>query len=306
MASEEIRTTAGRRWAARARRGVLATLVALVTSCASSGDDGGATPAIPTTMPPLVGSLPAEGPPTSAPEAPTGSDAPGTSALPDPVPSDDGDAIETRVIGHSVEGRPIVAERRGTPGGRVVLIFGVIHGDENAGLRIMQHLHRDPVPDGIDLWLVDTMNPDGLVADTRQNANRVDLNRNFPHHWAPLGEVGFWQYAGPSAGSEPEVEAVTAFMLDIRPELTMWYHQDYFRISPAQGRDGRIRRRYSELSGLPLLPISGGTYTGSASSWARSAIVGGIAFVIELGPELSAAEAERHAGAVWTILGELD
>ena len=50
---------------------------------------------------------------------------------------------------------------------------------------------------GIDLWIVENMNPDGYAAHTRQNADGVDLNRNFPWHWRPLGPRGSQQYAGP-------------------------------------------------------------------------------------------------------------
>ena len=40
---------------------------------------------------------------------------------------------------------------------------------------------------GIDLWVVPAYNPDGLARGTRRNAHGVDLNRNYPYHWAPLG-----------------------------------------------------------------------------------------------------------------------
>ena len=90
----------------------------------------------------------------------------------------------------SVEGRPITAIRRGDPDGRRVLIFGVIHGDEQAGLQIVALLTQLPVPPGVDLYLVESMNPDGVADNTRGNANGVDLNRNFPYNWGPIGAAG--------------------------------------------------------------------------------------------------------------------
>ena len=215
-----------------------------------------------------------------------------------------GAVVEERQIGTSVEGRPITAVRRGTPGGRVVLVIGVIHGDEDDGVAIVDLLEQLPVPDAVDLWLVESMNPDGQAAQDRHNANQVDLNRNFPADWGPIGVPGDGQYAGPSAASEPETQAMVAFVEELRPDLIIWYHQDLYRINPGQGRDGAIRARYAELTGLPLVSITGGTYTGVAATWARRTIEPGVAFIVELGATLSPAEAAMHAQAVLTVAGE--
>jgi murein peptide amidase A len=216
---------------------------------------------------------------------------------------------ETIAVGMSVEGRPITAVRRGDPQGRRVLIFGVIHGDEQAGLQIIALLNQLPVPPGVDLYLVASMNPDGVANNTRGNANGVDLNRNFPFNWGPIGAPGDGQYAGPEAASEPETRAAVALITAIDPDLVIWYHQDLFTIAPGQGRDGAIRARYAELTGLPMESITGGTYTGVAAQWARDALAGnapqpGVAFIVELGPTLSAEEARVHAEAVLTIAAE--
>ncbi len=212
--------------------------------------------------------------------------------------------VETRELGRSVQDRPITAVRRGTPGGRVVLVIGVIHGDEDDGVAIIDLLEQQDVPAGIDLWLVESMNPDGQAAQDRHNANQVDLNRNFPADWGPIGVPGDGQYAGPSVASEPETQAMVAFVEEIRPDLIIWYHQDLFRINPGRGRDGAIRARYAELTGLPLVSITGGTYTGVAATWARRTIEPGVAFIVELGATLSPEEAQVHANAVLTIASE--
>ena len=154
-----------------------------------------------------------------------------------------------------------------------MLIFGVIHGDEQAGLQIVALLTQLPVPAGVDLYLVDSMNPDGVAADRRTNASGVDLNRNFPYNWGPIAEPGDWQYAGPAAASEPEARAVVDLISALRPDLVIWYHQDLYSIGPGQGRDGAIRARYAELTGLPMESVTGGTYTGVAAQWARKGAV---------------------------------
>ena len=135
-------------------------------------------------------------------------------STPPTLPVTDPERID---VGVSVEGRPITALRRGDPDGRRVLVIGVIHGDEQAGLDIVDRLTTLPVPDGVDLYLIDAMNPDGVAANTRHNANGVDLNRNFPYNWGPIAEPGNWEYAGPSAASEPETQAMVSFISRAAP-----------------------------------------------------------------------------------------
>jgi murein peptide amidase A len=217
--------------------------------------------------------------------------------------------VETIAVGMSVEGRPITAVRRGDGSGRRVLIIGVIHGDEQAGLQIVSLLGELAVPAGVDLFLVDAMNPDGVANNTRGNAHGVDLNRNFPYNWGPIAAPGDWQYAGPAAASEPETQSIVELITALRPDLVIWYHQDAHSIGPGQGRDGAIRARYAELTGLPMESVTGGTYTGVAAQWARQELAGnepqaGVAFIVELGATLSEAEALTHAEAVMTIAGE--
>jgi protein MpaA len=210
------------------------------------------------------------------------------------------------VIGRSVEDRPITVVRRGTAGGTKVLVVGVIHGDEDAGADILDVLRLADVPDGVELWLVRSMNPDGQFHQVRHNANGVDLNRNFAHNWGPVAEPGNWEYAGPAAASEPETRAMSELGAAVRPDLVLWYHQDLFRISPAAGRDGEVRARYAGLTGLPLVAVTGGTYTGTASQWSRTVVdAGGVGFTIELGATLSRDDVIRHADAVITIASEM-
>jgi protein MpaA len=204
-------------------------------------------------------------------------------------------------IGRSVEGRPITVVERGTPGAKVVLVVGVIHGNETAGVEIVRDLAAAPVPEGIHLYLVESMNPDGQAHGARTNANQVDLNRNFPLRWAPLGEPGDWEYGGAGPASEPETQAMVTLTMAIQPELAVWYHQDLNRLSPATGDKGRMVERYADLTGLPIMPVTGGTYTGTASPWQESVVPGSAAFIVELGETLSDGQAATHASALLDI-----
>jgi protein MpaA len=210
--------------------------------------------------------------------------------------------MTSRIIGTSVEGRPIEAYRRGTPGGTVVLVIGVIHGDETAGLDIVSNLMTIDIPTGIDLWLVPTMNPDGVAHRTHTNANGVDLNRNFPYRWKKIFQLGSEQYSGTARSSEPETKAMVKFIREIQPELGIWYHQDLHRISPGVGIDGELRARYSQLTGLPLKRITGGTYWGIAATWQRYTISNSYAFVVELGPTpVGSKQITRNTEAVLNV-----
>lgn len=191
-----------------------------------------------------------------------------------------------------------------------MLVVGVIHGNEDAGVEIVDELSRRDVPDGVELWLIESMNPDGQLAQRRQNANLVDLNRNFPHNWGTIGVPGDSQYAGPAAASEPETQAMVSFIAALRPDIAVWYHQDANLVIPSTGRDGRVRARYAELTGLPIADCcdGGGVYTGIAATWARVELKrdsDAVPFIVELpGGDLDATQIDQHATAVLTIAAE--
>jgi hypothetical protein len=68
---------------------------------------------------------------------------------------------------------------------RIYLSTG-IHGDEPAGpLAVRQLLQENRWPDNIDIWLCPCLNPTGFLSNTRENAQGVDLNRQYFHLEAP-------------------------------------------------------------------------------------------------------------------------
>jgi len=186
------------------------------------------------------------------------------------------------LLGHSVEHRPIRVQELGEPfAGRRVLIVGCIHGDERAGISVARRLDAIALPRGIDLWVLDDLNPDGAAADTRQNARGVDLNRNFPYGWRPAGRPGDQQYPGPRALSEPEARIAYHLILRLRPQITIFFHQPLGLVDESGG-DSRIERRFAQLSGLPLRRLT--RYPGSAVGWQNHRLPASTAFVVELPP----------------------
>jgi protein MpaA len=202
----------------------------------------------------------------------------------------------TLVVGHSVRGRAIDAYERGDRAAPVTLVVGVIHGSEPAGLAVVRRLRRMPLPAGVHLWLVPTVNPDGLAAGMRQNAHGVDLNRNWPVGWVHNGVPGDGNYSGPRPMSEPENQAMRAFILRVKPALTIWYHQP---LDVVYGSDphAAVLKRYARLSGLPYRRLA--VPPGAATRWERKRFPSGVHFVVEFpaGP-ISTAAARRNAAAV--------
>jgi len=206
---------------------------------------------------------------------------------------------DTVVIGHSVRGRPIVAYERGDPTGPAVVVIGVIHGSEPAGLLVVRRLERVALPTGVHLWLVPTVNPDGLAAGTRQNAHGVDLNRNWPTAWVPNGRPWDGYYSGPRPLSEPENRAMKAFLLRVRPALTIWYHQP---LDLVYGSDPHVAvlRRYARLTRLPYRRLA--APRGAATRWERRQFPRSPAFVVEFpAGRPSVAAVRRHAAAVLAL-----
>ncbi|MEZ5250236.1 MAG: M14 family zinc carboxypeptidase [Ilumatobacteraceae bacterium] len=214
-------------------------------------------------------------------------------------------AFVERQIRSSVEGRPITVrdvERR--VGVWCWWSASSTAAAEDDGVAIVDLLERLPVPDGVDLWLVRSMNPDGQAAQDRHNANQVDLNRSFPADWGPIGVPG--DSPSPVRRRRAGQTSVSGLRRGAaaRPD-----HLVPPRICtasiPEAGARRRSRARCAELTGLPLVSITGGTYTGvAAATWARRTIEPGVAFIVELGGTLSAEEAAMHAQAVLTVAGE--
>lgn len=116
-------------------------------------------------------------------------------------------------IGRTVMGRPIPALHI-TAAGYVAprppaLLFGAIHGDEPLGVHCLVELVGELMaePPGRDTWIIPALNLDGLAAGAKNNANDVDLNRNFgAASWVPEHKPGYFPGAAP--GSEPETQAL--------------------------------------------------------------------------------------------------
>jgi len=136
------------------------------------------------------------------------------------------------VIGHSVIGRPIPAVQFLPPSYArprpPALLFAAIHGDEAVTQLMLERLADELVerPPGRETWIVPCVNPDGVLAGTRNNANDVDLNRNFGSaSWGTNRRPGY--NPGRAPEDQPETQALVRLMDELQPHRVIALHSTY-------------------------------------------------------------------------------
>ena len=203
----------------------------------------------------------------------------------------------TVLLGRSVDGRPITAVETGDlDSTRRAFVVGCVHGNEPAGIAIANRLAKETPPRGVVLWIIPDLNPDGVAAGTRGNADHVDLNRNFPWRWRPLNGVF---YSGPRPLSEPESRIAEHLIARLDPSVSIWFHQ-HLDVVDESGGSLAVERRFAELTGLRLARLA--REPGSAVGWTNHDDPAGTAFVVELpAATLPARAVARFARAVVTV-----
>ncbi|MGH2974336.1 MAG: M14 family zinc carboxypeptidase [Solirubrobacterales bacterium] len=199
------------------------------------------------------------------------------------TPRHPGNLVErVGLTGRSLAGRPIRLRQYGDPRirGRV-LVFACIHGDECAARGVAPLRNGCPEPRA-NVFVVPNLDPDGFAAETRLNGRGVDLNRNFPSQWRPIGQRGSAEYSGPHPFSEPETRLAARIVRELRPRVTIWFHQvrgdgPFVRAWAQSAPAGRL---FAHLARIPfrLMPWPAGT----APNWQNHRFPGSAAYVVEL------------------------
>ena len=198
------------------------------------------------------------------------------------------DYIKREQIGTSVQGRAIyrydfnyydvmnrVSERP------TIYVNNSIHAVETHGVYAVLAFFKDLcdnwlndeqlgfIHNNLHLIVVPLANPDGFVANTRQNANGVDLNRNFTRGWNNKNNevVGDLTYPGTGPLSEPETQALEGLLEKEVPYYTFDIHNNgsleskkdlismstgpdrlrYFAKAFGNSFDYRMRRKFPEI-----------------------------------------------------------
>ncbi len=198
------------------------------------------------------------------------STAPATQLAPAPA------AIETRILGTSVENRPIECTILGT-GPDTTLILAGIHGNEHAGVMLAQklteYLQKNPdILKGRKVVIMAKVNPDGLEDNSRFNARRVDINRNFDTINRKNNRKG-----GRAALSEPETQAIQKILILYPPKRIISLHQVvtlHGKITKGMiDSDGPGRPLAEHIAGYCELPVNKwGSPPGSLGSFVNETL----------------------------------
>jgi predicted deacylase len=192
-------------------------------------------------------------------------------------------------IGFSGQGTPITAIRIGG-GPRKLVLVGNTHGGPEANthqlmLQLIDYYRQRPelVPPEVRLYLIPTLNPDGLALGSRFNANGVDLNRNMDtgldscpeNDWSTTVQGAYGLIAdtgGPYAESEVESRLIRDFLLDASGAV--FFHSNAGLVFPALCEHApsiAMAEIFATAAGYtysrywPLYQITGGMHDWAAS-----------------------------------------
>ena len=181
----------------------------------------------------------------------------------------------------SVLQRPLVhldfinADPTKTPRKRVMIIGG-IHGDEYSSTSVVfkwMTMIQEKGHAQFDWRFLPSANPDGLLRNKpqRQNANNVDLNRNFltqdwyeqaTSKWRSKYNSDPRRFPGDSPASEPEVKWIIQQITDFNPAAIISLHAPYGRVDFDGPPEGPTKLGALTAIRLGVFPGSLGNYTG--------------------------------------------
>ncbi len=155
-----------------------------------------------------------------------------------------------------------------------LFLLGRFHGDEPEGeyliRRLMEELRAGTAGEILyNLLLVPCLNPDGKELNTRENANKIDLNRNYPT--ANFSPESVNPHSGKASAGKPGSEIETQLMMALtalyEPARILSIHSDLHLVDydgPAHDWAAEI----AKLTGYKLVENVGYPCTGSFGTWA--------------------------------------
>jgi protein MpaA len=210
--------------------------------------------------------------------------------------------VAKRTIGYSVQGRRIVARLYGSATAtRIGVMIGSMHGNELGGIPVAKRLEKLGAPSGSAMWVIRNLNPDGARKYQRQNAHKVDLNRNGTYLWQGTA-LSREYYPGPAPASEPETKAYISFLEAVKPDVVLIYHQhgngvDSYRQKNAGLTQGLAAKMKLAVKSFDCL----GECRGTLAGWFNTAQAGA-ALTVELPAKVTTKRVKRWASAArWSI-----
>lgn len=194
------------------------------------------------------------------------------------------DGWRVEEYGRSREGVPLRVFLPAANGPVAGLLTAAQHGEE-ADTALLARRLLERVPGTETRWaVVPVLNPDGLLAGTRQNAAGVDLNRNFPAStWEPDATFTYppgidpelrvlenrtnRSSPGAEAGSEPETRALTALVERLEPPLVVDLHSPLELIFGRGDVPRDVVEALARSAGLPAQDEFEGHCPGAFDDW---------------------------------------
>ena len=179
---------------------------------------------------------------------------------------DDSPRCQVFQIGESAQGRPLlmaeVTDDQSPYPRATLLIIARQHGNERAGtetaLALLEHYVAAPtaaereILKYLRLVAIPVANPDGAVAERRDNARGVDLNRD----WSDL--------------SQPETQAIDAIVRQLQPDAILDLHE----LPAASGKPAYATNFVETIGAADGIPreVSGCTraVTAALTAWTRT------------------------------------
>lgn len=237
-----------------------------------------------------------------------------------PLPQEPGELL----LGYSAQGRPITATQFGD-GPRKLVVVGNTHGAPEGNtyrltIALIDYLraHPDLVPPAVRLFLIPTINPDGIALGWRFDAAGVDLNRNMntnldacpENDWRTTVQGAYGLTAdtgGPYPDSQPEIRLTRAFLLDAAGAIFL--HSNAGLVFPASCEHPpsiRLAEVYADGAGYtysrfwPRYNITGGMH-----DWAGSLGIAAITPELVTGDQMEFAENLAGLSAVLAAADQL-
>lgn len=236
------------------------------------------------------------------------------------------------VLGTSVEGRDIKAYTFGT-GDTDLLFVGGIHGGYEWNTIVLAYemidyffANESAVPENITVHIIPNLNPDGLYVDTgiegrfavadipdhdihtaghgRFNANKVDLNRNFPCRWKPTGNWRGQTVSGGTAPfSEPEAKIVRDYVAQIEPAAAAFWHSRANNVygsecgDPVTPETLALMNTYAQAANYGEVPVFDAyPVTGAVEDWLAGQGIPTVS--VELETRTNSEYVRNHAGVL--------
>ena len=176
-----------------------------------------------------------------------------------------------RTFGYSEKGRAIDGYEIGN-GTDCMLFFGGIHGNEKGTVELLKEFADTVIAEpnllasSKKLVVVPLINPDGYFDNIyRDNANGVNLNRNFPTtNWIQYPDAE--TFAGSKPFSENESLTIKAIVEECDPSLMIAFHSQGGVVSPEAGSESvALAEWYIARTGY--FYYNDWDYPGTATGW---------------------------------------